>query len=100
MLSLPFIHLFVGVIDLYRWVVLSYVVLQLLLYFQVVNSYHPFVSRLAVVLSQLVDPVLNFLRRFIPRLPSVDLSPVVLLVLLGFLRELLMTLAIQVGGAA
>lgn len=82
----PFVMLLSNVIQLYSFVVLAWAVLGLLIYFNVANRNHPVVSKLDEVLGKLVEPALKPIRRALPDLGGVDISPIVLLLLLHFLN--------------
>ena len=85
----PFIQLISEVINLYSLVVFAWVILSLLIYFKIVNRGHPLVFRLEYVLNRLVEPALKPIRRILPDLGGVDLSPVILILLLHFLNNAL-----------
>jgi YggT family protein len=85
----PFINVIGLCLDLYRWALLVWIVLSLLVSFQIINSYQPLVRRTREVLEQLIEPVLGRIRRIMPHLRGLDLSPLVLLIVLGFLKEAL-----------
>ena len=63
-------------------------VLSLLIAFDVINTRNPNVRRLAVMLERLNDPMLRPIRRLLPNLGGVDISPIILLLLLQALQIL------------
>ena len=77
------------VIWLYTIVLIAHVVLSWLTAFNVVNSRHPVVNAIGRVTYQLCEPVLRRIRRFLPNLGGLDLSPIVLILLLQFGNNLL-----------
>lgn len=77
------------IIGLYTYVVLAYVILSWLISFQIVNSYNALVVTIQDIISRLVEPALNRIRRFIPTVSGLDLSPIVLLLALYFIQSLL-----------
>ncbi len=77
------------VINLYIWVLIIWVVLSWLIAFNVVNTRNRFVYSLGDILNRLTEPVLRPIRRVLPNLGGLDISPVVLILLLYFLRNLL-----------
>lgn len=89
----PFIELISGVIDLYSLVIFIWVIMSLLLQFDVINRYNLLVKRIFTALSQLVDPGLEPFRRLqrklLPRVYALDLSPVGLLLTLQFIKSAL-----------
>ena len=87
----PFINLLSYCIDFYRWAVLIWIAISLLTSLQIINPYQPFVFRVRDILNQMVEPVLQRIRRFTPEIRGIDLSSLVLLILLAFIREVLLT---------
>ena len=85
----PFQNLFNGVIELYIWCLIIWVVLSWLVAFNVVNVRNPIVSQIGEVLYRLTEPVLRPIRNILPNLGGVDLSPIVLVLLLLFASRLL-----------
>ncbi len=77
------------IINLYIFIIIAQVILSWLLNFGVVNIRNQFVRGVAQSLYQLTEPVYRRIRNFLPNLGSIDISPVILILLLGFLRSLL-----------
>ena len=77
-----------SVIDIYIWLIIINVILSWLVAFNILNTQNRFVFAVLNATHQLTDPVLNKIRRFIPNLGSIDISPVVLILLLVFIRNL------------
>jgi len=78
---LGFISLLIG---LYMWVIIAAVVLSWLIAFHVVNPYNPFVRSLWQALTALTEPLLRPIRRLLPDLGGIDISPMILwLICLG-----------------
>ena len=78
-----------AVIELYIWVVLIQVILSWLVAFNVINMRNQFVYTLGNMLYRLTEPALQPIRRFIPNLGGIDISPVILILLLYFVRSLM-----------
>ncbi len=87
MLSL--LNLIATIIQIYIYVLIAAAVLSWLIAFNVVNTRNQFVAMIADALWRLTEPVLAPIRRVLPNLGGLDLSPVVLILLLIFLRNLL-----------
>ncbi len=89
----PFIDLISNVISLVNLALMVWIVLGLLIHFDIVNRHNPLVSRIQAVLTQLFEPLLGRIRprlaKFMPNLGGVDLSPVVLFLLLHFVDSAL-----------
>ena len=76
-------------LNLYTWVVIASVVFSWLIAFNVINPYNQFVRSVWQALNAVTEPLLRPIRRFMPDLGGIDLSPLVLILLLVFLRRLL-----------
>jgi YggT family protein len=85
----PFLWLVLAVIDIYFWFVIAMVVMSWLIAFNVINVQNQFVRQLQYVLYRLTEPLLGPIRRFMPDLGGVDISPMVLLIGLIFLQRLI-----------
>ena len=77
-----------SVINIYIWLIIINAILSWLVAFNVLNTQNRFVFAVLNATHQLTDPVLNKIRKFIPNLGSIDISPVVLILLLIFIRNL------------
>lgn len=84
----PFVNLIHTVITLYTYVVIAAVVMSWLLAFNVVNIHNSVVRQVTFVLGQLTEPALAPIRRYMPNLGGLDISPLVLLLGLYFLDNL------------
>ncbi len=84
------------VLHLYTWIVFVYVIMGWLVQFNVINPRNQFVAMVGNTLHRLVEPVLKPIRRFMPNLGGIDISPVVLILVLFFLRNLIV---VDVGRA-
>ena len=78
-----------SVITIYLWIIIINAVLSWLVAFKVLNTQNRFVFSVLDVTYKLTDPALNKLRRFIPMFGSIDISPVILILLLMFLRNII-----------
>jgi YggT family protein len=80
--------LFDTAIDLYIFVVFVTVIMSWLTAFNIVNPRSPVVMQVERILHALTDPALRPIRRVIPSLGGLDISPIILFLLLGFVRRL------------
>ena len=83
-----FLALFDDVINLYIWVLIIYVIFSWLIAFNILNTSNRFVYSILEISYKLTSPPLNFIRRFLPNLGSIDISPVILILALIFFRNL------------
>ena len=83
----PFFILIYRIIDIYFYVILANVILSWLIAFNIINTYNQFVSTILYATKKLTDPLLDPLRRFIPNLGGIDVSPILLILLLLFVQD-------------
>ena len=83
------ILLILTVLDIYTWIVIAAVVMSWLVAFNVINFNNQFVRQINYVLHRLTEPLLGPIRRFLPDLGGIDISPVVLLLGLFFVKNLI-----------
>ena len=77
-----------SIITIYIWIVIINAILSWLVAFSILNTQNRFVFSVLDTTYKLTDPALNKIRRFLPTFGSVDLSPVVLILFLMFIRNL------------
>ena len=83
-------------IRVYFFIIVAYVVLSMLVSFQIVNPRVPIIAKIGNVLYRLSEPALRPIRRFLPTMAGFDFSPIVVLLILqipggwlvGKLREM------------
>ena len=80
--------LFDKIVSLYIWILIIHVIFSWLVAFNVLNTSNRFVYSVLDVSYKLTAPPLNFIRRFLPNLGSIDISPVILILGLMFFRNL------------
>lgn len=93
----PLLRLAVVVIDIYMWIVIIGVILSWLVQFRVVNTTNRFVYMVGDFIHRLTEPALGPIRRLLPNLGGIDLSPMVLILLLYFLKDVLIRLFVRLG---
>tara|TARA_B100000575_G_C22881877_1_gene513768 strand:- start:212 stop:502 length:291 start_codon:yes stop_codon:yes gene_type:complete len=80
--------LFDQAVSIYIWVLIINAIISWLVAFNILNTSNRFVYSVLDVSYRLTAPPLNFIRRFVPTFGSVDISPVILILALLFLRNL------------
>jgi YggT family protein len=80
--------LFDQAVSLYIWVLIINAIISWLVAFNILNTSNRFVYSILDVSYKLTAPPLNYIRRYLPNLGSIDISPVVLILVLLFLRNL------------
>ena len=93
----------IGFVDwllgLYMWIVVANAILSWLIVLNVVNMHNRVVYAIGDTLHRLTEPLLRRIRRVLPAMGGLDLSPVVVLVAIVFIRQvLLVNLAGQLRG--
>ena len=78
-----------SIITIYIWIVIINAILSWLVAFNILNTQNRFVFSVLDATYKLTNPALNKIRRFIPTFGSIDISPVILILLLIFLRNLI-----------
>ena|SRR5688572_14471816 len=86
----PLIGFVALVIDLYIWVVIAGAILSWLVAFNVVNTNNRFVLSIADMLYRLTEPALRPIRSIMPNLGGIDISPVILILILLFIRDVVL----------
>jgi YggT family protein len=95
----PFLWLIDTVISVYFWIILAMVILSWLVAFNVVNRSNPYVRQIGQALEKLTEPLLKPIRRFLPDLGGIDISPIVLLIGLQFFGMLVRWVFYSLGWA-
>lgn len=88
---LALIQTVVLALDIYWWIIIGSAVFSWLFAFNVVNSRNQFVSAVGNFLYRATEPALRPIRSVLPDLGGIDISPILLLLLLFFLRQFILT---------
>ena len=79
-------YLALQILKLYSYVVIANVVISWLVAFNILNTQNRFIYSILEMTYRLTNPALNKIRRFLPNLGSLDIAPVVLLLLIWFIE--------------
>ena len=79
-------YLTLQILKLYSYVVIANVIVSWLISFNILNTQNRFVYSILELSYRLTDPFLNKIRHFLPNLGSLDISPVILLLLIWFIE--------------
>jgi|TARA_B100001063_G_scaffold61666_1_gene55829 YggT family protein len=79
-------YLALQILKLYSYIVIANVVISWLISFNILNTHNRFVYSVLELTYRLTDPFLNRIRKFLPNLGSLDISPVILLLLIWFIE--------------
>ena len=79
-------YLVLQVLKLYSYVVVANVIVSWLVAFNILNTQNRFVYALLELTYRLTEPFLRRIRRFLPNLGALDISPIILLLLIWFIE--------------
>jgi YggT family protein len=97
MIPMPVFSLIDAILQLYILVVFIMVIMSWLLAFNVVNRHNRFVDMVWRTLLALTEPLLRPIRNMLPSMGGIDISPLVLLLAVYFLREMNRWIALRIG---
>lgn len=80
--------LFDQAVTLYIWILIINAIISWLVAFNILNTGNRLVYSILDISYRLTAPPLNYIRRFLPNLGSIDISPVILILALLFIRNL------------
>ena len=87
------------IIHLLIFAIIAAVVMSMLIAFGVANPRNQFVYTVSDFLNRLTDPILNPIRRFMPNLGNIDISPIIAILLLQALQMVLGDVFIRLANA-
>lgn len=93
----PLLRLLVTAVELYMWCVIIGVILSWLYAFNVINPSNRFVYMVGDFINRITEPALAPIRRILPNLGNIDVSPLVLILILYFLQDVLIQLAYKLA---
>lgn len=82
----PLIYLISSIISLIDIALIIYIVLNLLISFDILNRNQPIVARVYYAMHRLMEPMLRPIRNVLPDLGGIDISPIVLILILNFIQ--------------
>ena len=77
------------ILSIYSWIIIASAIVSWLVAFGVINVRNQFVRVLVDFLYRITEPVLRPVRRFLPNLGGIDISPVIVLLGIFFLQHLI-----------
>ena len=83
----PILLLLNRVIDIYFYILIINIILSWLIAFNVVNTQNRLVVTILYATNRLTDPLLNPVRRILPNLGGIDISPIILVLCLLFIQD-------------
>lgn len=88
---LALIQTIVLALDIFWWLIIASAVFSWLYAFNVVNPRNQFVGSVGNALFRITEPALRPIRRLLPDLGGIDISPIILLLIIFFIRQFIIT---------
>lgn len=93
----PIAALLIAVLEFYKWIVIAAVIVSWLTAFNVINQHNNFVRTLLRMLYALTEPVFRPIRRLLPPMGGLDLSPIIVFFIIWFLQYSIQWAAYRYG---
>ena len=77
-----FLYIIFQILQIYKYAVIIYVILSMLISFNIINTNNRIVSIVMDFLFKLIDPLLRVIRNVIPNFGAIDVSPVILIIII------------------
>jgi len=89
--------LFSTVISFYIWLLIAQAILSWLVAFSILNTQNKLIYLIGDFLYKITEPALKPIRRLLPDFGGIDISPVILIIILIFFRDLLYRYALSMN---
>ena len=83
------LFLIIQIIDLYKFVLIIYVIATWLVGFGIINTSNRFVYSLLTALYKICEPSIRIVKKYIPTFGNIDISPIIVFIALEFLKRLI-----------
>ncbi|HYS45600.1 MAG TPA: YggT family protein [Rhizomicrobium sp.] len=93
----PIAALLIAVLEFYKWIVIAAVIVSWLTAFNVINQHNNFVRTLLRMLYALTEPVFRPIRKLLPPMGGLDLSPIIVFFIIWFLQYTIQWAAYRYG---
>ncbi len=94
---IPLVQVISLAIELYIYLIIAMAIMSWLVAFDVINRHNQFVSTVGRFLWKITEPPLRPIRRIIPDLGGIDISPILLILILYFFQSMLWRLAASIA---
>ena len=94
----PLIRIVIIALDVYIWMVIISAILSWLVHFGVLNTRNQIVSMIGEFLWRVTEPALRPIRRFMPNLGGIDISPIILILVIYFAQMVLSNILFSLHG--
>lgn len=85
---IPILNTLMFALNIYIWILIANAIFSWLYAFNVINTRNQFVNTIGRALYQMTEPVLRPIRRFMPDLGGVDISPIVLVLIIYLIQQI------------
>lgn len=82
-------NLLIFALDVYLWVIVATVIVSWLVMFDVLNTRNKYVYKFYVLINRATEPVISRIRRYVPVLGGIDISPMILIFGIYLLQAML-----------
>lgn len=87
----PFIDIIVAALGIYGWIMLAWIIMSILISFDIINRHNRVVFQVSDVLYKMTEPLLRRIRRYMPNLGVIDISPIIVFLAIKFITNVLYT---------
>ena len=94
----PLIRIVIIALDIYIWMVIISAILSWLVHFGVLNTRNQVVSMIGEFLWKVTEPALRPIRRLVPNLGGIDISPIILILVIYFAQMVLSNILFSLHG--
>ena len=77
-----FLYIVFQILQIYKYAVIIYVILSMLISFNIINTNNRIISIVMDFLFKLIEPLLRVIRNVIPNFGAIDISPVILIIII------------------
>ena len=86
---IPILNTLMFALNIYIWILIANAIFSWLYAFNVINTRNQFVNMIGRALYQMTEPALRPIRRFMPDLGGVDISPIILVLIIYLLQQII-----------
>jgi len=76
------LYIIFQILQIYKYAVIIYVILSMLISFNIINTNNRIISIVMDFLFKLIEPLLRVIRNVIPNFGAIDVSPVILIIII------------------
>ena len=84
-----FLYIIFQILQIYKYAVIIYVILSMLISFNIINTNNRIISIVMDFLFKLIEPLLRVIRNIIPNFGMIDVSPVILIIVIEALQYIM-----------